>query len=331
MRTTLLLLVTLLSISHDRVFSQKFSSKFYTTPVLLNPANTGRFVADYRIGGVSRTESNGLATDLTYFFSFDSRILKSSLPEQDRLAVGVAALSESDRYFGLFNKSAILSLAYFKALDADGFQKLGIGFQTNFSSKTHQSSTYVFSEQVEEASATGFSGLFFGPQRVTVNYADFNAGVIYENLINDKHLVSLGVSFLHITRPHKIFDGGEFTLSPELCLQAGLETLLSEKNKLLTNFSININSDSHSISNLTFGCIYQMAIGQSPYRISSGSFYRKDQLYGSALAPCLGLKSGNMNIIMSYDISLLQKADVQRNAFELGMTYTGMSFTKKSK
>lgn len=176
------------------LFSQKFSSKFYTSPIIVNPANTGRFLGDYRVGGVSRTEKNALYQDITSSFSLDLRILKPALLEQDKLAVGIAALSETDRYFGLKNSYFLISLAYFKGLDEEDLQQLGIGFQTNVSTKRLEPPSLIFEDQLMRWASTGFAGAFSERKVMAVNYVDFNAGLSYQNIIN---YIEVGIYLLH--------------------------------------------------------------------------------------------------------------------------------------
>lgn len=325
-----MIIILLICFPKNNLFSQKFSSKFYTSPILINPANTGRFIGGYRVGGVSLNENNALSQDSKSFFSLDFSILQKALIEQDELAIGVAALSETDHYFGLKNNSLLLSLAYFKGLDEEGLQKLGVGFQTSFSTKKLEPPSLIFPDQIINWANSGFTGVGFGQRNaITVNYLDFNAGIIYQNLINYKYLLSIGMSVLHTTRPHIRFDGGEFTLSPEVCFQVGLETSLAERDKLLTNFTIDSYTDDKGIDNYSVGCIYQMNIGQSIYKISGGSFYRNDKIYGSVIAPCLGLKFNNFNLNISYNIDLSKNTTTQKKAFELGLIFIGKKSAKK--
>ncbi len=323
--TTLLVLIFGL---FQSVFSQKFSLKYYVAPVLLNPANTGRFLSDYRISGVSRSEANGLSTDMSYYFSLDTRVLKRALVEQDRLAFGVAALSESDRYFGIFNKSIYLSLAYFKGLDEEGLQQLGIGFQTSFTTKSHEPPTYVFPDQVEAASSSGFSGLSYSSIKTTVSYVDFNAGLTYQNRINYNDLFSIGISFLHITSPRKQLDGGKFIIQPEFGFQMGYDVSVGRNNRLTSNLNLNVNKD-RKLQNLEVGCIYQLPVGQSLYKLNGGLFYKHDHLYGDALVPTLGMKVTTMTIFLGYDVPLNNQSYSRRTAFDLGVLFTGMSVKKK--
>ncbi|MBR2647366.1 MAG: hypothetical protein IKD55_00875 [Sediminibacterium sp.] len=304
--------------------AQKFSSKFYTSPTLLNPANTGNFIADYRVGGVSRTEKNGLVNDISYFFSYDSKILKNIVQDKDRLAIGISALSESDRYFGLFDKSIFLSLAYFKGLNESGDEKIGIGFQVASTTKTKETPTYIFTNQVETAANYGFSGLNFFSPKVSVSYLDFNAGISYQKTIQSKHLISFGLSILHITKPQKKIDGGEFMIDSKVGLQNVNEFEISNRNKILTNFNLNSDLGKGNIRDLSFGCIYQVGVGQTFYKISGGTFIKYDKIFGTIFSPTIGLKLLKLNIQITYDIVSSKEIYNRRNAFEFGMFYTGM-------
>ena len=83
-------------LTHKHLVSQNFISKFYTSPLIINPANTGKFLGDYRIRGVYRNEKNAISQNSKASFFYDSRILPKALPKNDRLAVGGAMLSEKD-------------------------------------------------------------------------------------------------------------------------------------------------------------------------------------------------------------------------------------------
>lgn len=314
----------------NSAFPQKFSNQIYTSPILLNPANTGNFIADYRVGGISRTETSALGNDLSYVFSFDSRLFKNVIDDKDKLAIGISALSESDRYFGLFNKSAFLSIAYFKGLNENGDEKIGIGFQVASVTKTKESPNYIFTDQVENAASNGFIGLNFYSPRISVSYLDFNAGISYQKLIEAKHLISLGVSISHITRPQQKLDGGEFTINPLLGFQGVSEIQLVDKSKLLTNFNLKMGLDLKDLQTLSIGCLYQQDIGQTSYKISGGTFFRTDQVYGTIFSPTIGLKIKRLNLLMSYDLTLSKEVYKRKNAFEIGIFYTSM-FKNESK
>ena len=312
------------------LFSQKFSSKYYSSPLIVNPANTGRFIGgDYRISGISRAEKNVFYQDMSYAFSFDTRILKGSLPEEDKAAIALGALSETDRYLGIKNSNLLISAAYFKGLNGEGIEQLSIGFQANIATRKLETPSYIFADQLLRWESSGFTGVLSERQVIAVNYFDLNAGVYYQNHINHKYLLSLGVSILHANQPHQTFNGGEFSIKSQLCLQGGVEISLLERNKLQTNFTADGGATGKAIDNFSIGCIYQMAIGQTINKISIGSFFRNDNRYGTAISPFIGLKFNSTSINMAYDITVSEKTSLQKNAFELGMVYIGRMAVKK--
>lgn len=331
MKLKILIGILLVCLCRKELLSQKISSKYYSSPLIVNPANTGRFIGgDYRIAGVSRTEKNVLYQDITSSISFDTRILKSELAEQDRAAIGIAALSETDRYLGLKNNHLLISAAFFKGLDAEGLQQLSVGFQTNFSTRKLEPPTFIFADQLMRWESAGFAGIFSERQAITVNYVDINAGLSYQNLTSSKYLWSLGVCVLHANRPSAVFNGVIFTLPPQICLQAGIEVSLAERNKLLTNLTMDASTSNNGIDNLSIGCMYQMSIGQTINKFIWGSYFRTDKIYGPALSPSLGLKFNNTTLNVVYDISLSGKTSTQKNAFELGMVFIGRKSSKKA-
>lgn len=324
------ILIVLFVFASTNLFCQKFSSKYYYTPTLLNPAFTGRFLGDYRISGVSRSEKNFLSQDITSAFSLDLRMLKSVIDTKDKLAIGFSGLSQTDSYYGLKDSHFLLSLAYFKGLDEDGIQQLGIGFQANFSTKKLQPPVYIFPSQIIAWESTGFTGVGLSQRRaIIVNYTDFNAGLSYQNFINSKHLVSVGISLLHFTYPKKRFDGAEFSLPPEVGIQLGLESQLQNTNKLLANLTVNTNSETKKIDNFSLGFIYQISIGQSLYKLNAGCFYKNDKVYGRSISPNIGLKFNNINLNILYDSNLSRNSSLQKNVFEMGMVFTGIRKNKK--
>src|SRR5688572_11309689 len=128
MRKFLLAFTICLSIStygQDPHFSQFFSS-----PLTLNPALTGKFDGTLRVAGNYRNQwpaFNNVYTTST--LSVDFSILNNVLPETDTWGVGIMGLT--DKAGGNILKTTFvgISTAYHKALNEDGFSQIGIGFQ----------------------------------------------------------------------------------------------------------------------------------------------------------------------------------------------------------
>src|SRR5207247_7116463 len=102
----------------QELLAQNYYSQFYSSPLLFNPANTGRFNQAYRLGGSSRSEKNGYSQIFSQSsFFFDSKILKSLINENDRLAIGISAFHEQSISENLKNNFLSLSLAFQKGLN----------------------------------------------------------------------------------------------------------------------------------------------------------------------------------------------------------------------
>jgi Type IX secretion system membrane protein PorP/SprF len=305
-------------------YSQNFYSEYYTAPLLLNPANTGNFTGTYRAGGVHVKQPNALTQISNSAFFCDVKLPLASLPENDRLAIGLAAFSEKDVFNGVKNSYYLLSLAYHKALNGEGTQMLGAGFQAGFAHRKITPPQYVFPSQIINWLSYGFYGLDpLQRNAVDISYTDFNAGLTYQNQLNSKNQLNAGITLLHANQPQKDFAGGSFSLSTEIGLQAGLTTLLLNNNRLYSHFTFSGSTKQKQATNLSAGCIYQLSINQSKYSINAGGLYRKNKLHDAVLLPCLGLKYNGFNLLLLYSINVSGNTAAPRGGLEVGMVFTG--------
>lgn len=314
---------------HACAYSQHSFTQYYSSPLLINPANTGKSIEDYRAGGFFRSEKNSYEmVNTSASFFYDTRIMASRIPENDRLSFGIAALSEKNVFAGIKNNYFRLSLAYQKSLDESGLQYLSIGFQGGFSHKKIEPPVYVFEDQLIAWSSAGFKGLGPGQSNIIdINYADINAGINFQVLIGEKNLLSLGFSTSHINSPYVVFDGGAYSESPSLGFQAGLETMLPNSSKLYSSFLIS--KTKQEIDNLTLGSLYMMKLNSKNYHMGGGIIYRQDNVTGTVIAPCLSLKYNSFLLHLSYDIPASSSVTTPRSGLELGMIFSGKR--KKSK
>src|SRR5690606_11680183 len=111
-------------------------SQFFSSPMTLNPALTGKFDGTLRVAGNYRNQwpaFNNVYTTST--LSLDFAILKNKLPDYDTWGIGILALNDKAGGGILTNTYVGLSTSYHKALDEDGFQQIGIGFQGTYGQK----------------------------------------------------------------------------------------------------------------------------------------------------------------------------------------------------
>jgi hypothetical protein len=308
--------------------SQNFSSRFYSSPTTVNPANTGNFIGDFRFGFTARTIRNAFSVDVNTDFFADIKILNSLLSEHGFAAVGIGARKEAERFYGIERAYLPLSLAYSKHLDEEGLSRLSIGFQGSFSTIRIEPPRLIFEDQLIRWAHTGYAGDPFSSKIVTINYVDCNAGVNYQGFISEKHLFSAGITIFHANRPQKTLEGGSFSLSPEINFQSGIEIALPQKNKLLASIILNKNQEGLNIFSL--GSMYQLNLGTGVYNLRAGTFFQHDKLYGATVSPCLGLKFMNFNLNVLYDVAVSKKTSTGK-AFELSLLYKKKLIKKVTK
>ncbi len=296
-------------------------SQFYSSPLLINPANTGRFNNSYRIGGAFRREVNAqekIYTQSTIFF--DSKILNKIAPENDCFAIGVLGLSEISQTEGIKNTYLSISLAYQKALDDEGKQQLGIGFQTTFSRRQLKKPSLVFEDQLLSWINSGYTINIFQLNDVDFTYTDLSAGLIYQGRINSGNYFTAGVSMYHITKPNRVFQGGEFNLPRQVWSHLGWEKNFPDDKKLYAAFLISYTNK--SVNDLFGGLSCQLNLNRNN-QFLLGAWVRNTVIRGTSIIPTAGLSFGGFTLNTSYDINITTKNTNQKGAVEISLIYRG--------
>jgi len=312
----LLLLVALVN-AQDANFSQ-----FFASPLTLNPALTGKFDGEFRVAGNYRNQWPTINNAFTtYTASFDIGILKNRIPEYDQFGVGVMAFADKAASGILQNNYGAVSVSYHKALDEDGYNQLGLGFQGTYVNKRLD----VYNKDVkflDQLTANGFTGLtseVFDQRNLNITYYDVNAGLLYNGTTNGLNSFYFGASMYHINRPKETFQGGEYYLHPRLTLQAGGMLPQGEYNAL--HFSA-MHSRQAGATNTTLGGAYMLNVNadqDSPTNLFLGTWYR----FGDSFIPYVGLEFNSLQIGLTYDVntSSLKPGSNMRGGTEISLIY----------
>jgi type IX secretion system PorP/SprF family membrane protein len=296
-------------------------SQTYSSPLLLNPANTGLFEGQYRLGGQFRKEinTNNQLNSIKSLFT-DFKILKSLTAENDHFGMGFMALHENSLQGGIKTDQFSMSLGYQKGLDDEGNQQLSIGFQTSYINEVATPPNYIIETDLIKWVQAGFSSLnMSGGTLFQVQFFDLNVGLVYKGKINDDNLFSVGLSVAHANKPSKTFQGGEFNLSRQPFTNITWERSLPNNNKIYSGAYGGFTKG--TMEDGLLGCMYQMNIADSKNQFLFGSWFRKSKLKGSAIVPTLGLKFSKLNLTCSYDISISREVTSQRGAAEISLIY----------
>ncbi len=311
----ILLLVTFAANAQDPHFSQ-----FFASPLTLNPALTGKFDGTLRVAGNYRNQwpaFNNVYTTST--LSVDFPIFKKRLPDYDTWGIGILALTDKAGGGVLTNNYLGVSTSYHKALDEDGFQQLGIGFQGTYGQKRLNTDNLKFEDQLTPFGFTGVTQDVFNDQNVNINYLDINAGLLFTSSTNEDNNFYIGASMYHINRPKESFKGGTWNIAPRTTISAGGYFPVAENMTLHTSGIYQIQNKATEIN---FGGALAIAIdpeSENPSNFYIGSWYRVND----ALIPYLGLEFSGLRLGATYDVntSSLKAGSESRGGMEISLIY----------
>ena len=290
-------------------------TQYFASPITLNPAMTGYFKGDYRIGANFRQQWWAVGAPFTTnTISYDTKLMQTKVNEKDIFAVGVMALYDQSMSGGFKNINASATLAYHKALDVDGINSIAAGFQFTYASRALNFADLNFATQFN---GSGFdtnipSNETFGNSRR--NYLDINTGMLYTYKTENTEFY-LGASLYHLTGPNVSFlKNGEFGLPIRFTVHSGSRFKIGENGNEL--FISGLYMNQASATEKTIGIAYGHSLSEEA-TIYAGTWYRvKD-----AIMPYLGLNYNSLQVGLSYDIvnSSLKKASPKNGSFELSL------------
>lgn len=304
------------AVAQDPNFSQ-----FFASPITLNPALTGKFDGVYRFAANYRNQwptINNAYTTATA--SFDMGILKDRIPDYDQFGIGIMGFTDRAGEGGILTNNYMgLSLAYHKALDENGYNQIGAGFQGTYVNKRLNVAALKFQDQLTPLGFTGVTSEVFNNKQVNLSYVDVNAGFIYNGSSNGYNNYYVGASMYHINRPKESFQGGDFVLNPRVTIQAGGKIPVGTYNYLHIAANHSIQAKAH---NTMLGGAYSLNVNnddENPTNVYLGLWYR----FNDAAIPYMGLEFGDWQIGASYDVntSSLKPASNSRGGVEISLIY----------
>jgi len=310
----LLNLVSIAVVGQDPSFTQYFSS-----PLTLNPANSGNFNGPMRLATNYRNQWQGIGDPyVTGTISFESEILRDKMGKGNRLAVGVLGLFDRNIGGGFNSNYLSASVGYHLLLNGEETDKISIGFQTAYVNKKLDNTILSYANQFTSG---GFDLSLPSNEPNTsgiVNYLDFNTGVTYTHK-NDKGGFYLGAALFHILSPSESFYSSTSNRLPmRVNLHAGATINTGEYDRL--HFT-GLFMKQGGINQSTLGFLYEKNIPSdiNDMAITFGGFAR----FKDAVIPYIGTKYNDIQIGISYDVtnSSLNIGQTRNRSIELSLIY----------
>lgn len=305
------LFLSLLSFGQDIHFSQYFAS-----PTTLNPAMTGGFNGDFRVGANYRKQWFVTSAYSTFSAFGDMPLMKKKL-NGDQMGVGIYFYNDNAGQGTVTTNNVMASYAYHKVLDRFDKHRLSLGVAVGFLQKRIDINKLTFESQFN--GDDGFntdisSGEAF--DNTSVFNADINAGIVWNSRFSDHVNAYLGFTFSHISRPKENFlAGSDNRLSRKYTLHGSIDFTLGEYLHFIPGFMyLSQNTAQETMAGAAFG--YDISENQSFYL---GGWYRIQD----AFVAYLGYEVYNLRFGFSYDAttSSWKEANNGNGAVEVSLVY----------
>jgi type IX secretion system PorP/SprF family membrane protein len=330
MKKVLLSIVAIAGIALGSRAQDVHFTQYFTSPLTLNPAQTGLTQGDWRASANFRSQWYTVSKNpyVSGTIAFDIPTLRGKLPEGDALGIGVLGLYDKSGTGGLQNTTVGLSIAYHKAFGIDKQHTLSLGVQGYMVQKSIQFDKLIFGDQVNPNMPGGISGVSGEPfGNADLTYPDFNAGLMYSGRVAEKATLYGGFSYYHLSGPEeKFLNGGASSIKINSRYAAHLGGSFEMNENTVMYLSGMYQKQGPASELLLGGAVgFVMNPGHSEFTRNTifylGGWYR----YGDAIAPYVGFEWSKMKIGFSYDATLssAQNMTSGQGAYEISVIYNG--------
>lgn len=295
-------------------------SQFFSSPLTLNPALTGKFDGSLRVAGNYRNQWPALNNLYrTYSVSADFKILQNKISDADIWGVGILAMKDEAAGNILTNNYAGITTSYHRSLDEDGRQQLGLGFQLTYGQKKLDNTNLQYEDMLTPFGFTGVTSEVYQSSQLNLNYWDIAAGILYSGSTSERNSYYGGISIYHINRPQESFKGGNWFVAPRITVHGGGFFPVSD---LLTFHGSGIYQKQGGSDEILIGGAFAASF-EDKLSTESNVYVGTWLRWKDALIPYVGLEYGGLQLGFSYDINLssFKSASQNRGGMEISFIY----------
>ncbi len=304
-------------------------SQFYESSILRNPAMTGVFSSDYKVGVFYRNQWASISHPYqTMLATGEGRVSVSPMSE-DFFSFGVLAFTDKAGSIDYKINGIYPAINYNKSMNVEKNSYLSAGFTGGFIQYSFDPGKATFNNQ--------FQGGRFDPRlpsmenipNAQMSFWDLGAGVNYNSTTGPENNMSyvIGVSGYHFTQPKFSYyqvDG----VTQNIRLNANAAAGFNVTEAVLMQIHGNVALQGTYKEVMAGGLISwtQFITEQKTFVLTAGAFYRlKD-----AVVPVIKVKYNSMALGLSYDVntSNLKAASNMAGGLEITLFHTG-DFTNK--
>jgi type IX secretion system PorP/SprF family membrane protein len=305
-------------------------SQFFASPLTLNPALTGKFNGTLRVAGNYRNQWPQINNAfITSTISVDGNILTNKITNGDAWGIGLMTMSDRTANGILTSNYVAISTSYQKALDENGWNQIGIGFQGSYASKRLDGTKLNFEDQLDQQGGWSLpSAEVISGHEVNLSYFDLNTGILFNGSSDGNNNYYLGASAYHIVQPTETFTGQSvYTLHPRFTVHGGYSFPLSQSNNVNFIHLSGLYSRQANAVDAMLGGAWSYSLNAeeentTPVNLYLGVWGRFSNVT-DAVIPYLGLDYGSFTLGMTYDVNVssLKTASESQGGFEISLIY----------
>ncbi len=302
-------------------------SQFYETSILRNPALTGIFTGDYKVGVVYRNQWSSISKPFqTAVVNAETRIPVRG-EANDFVSVGLLAYYDKAGSVSLQTTSLYPAINYNKSLSKEQNTFLSVGFTGGFIQRSFDPSKATFDNQFQngEYDPANPTGEVLPDPSFT--QWDIGSGISLNGTTGQNNNVSyvVGVSGYHFSRPkYSFYSDRNINIGIRWNANAGVSVQASEV--LSYQLHANFMQQGTYTEIIGGGLLGWNKMPPSStailFSIYGGVFYR----IGDAIIPVVKVRYKDLSVGVSYDtnVSKLTNASNLRGGFELSLSKTGL-------
>ncbi len=304
-------------------------SQFYETSILRNPALTGVFASDYKVGVYYRNQWSTISHPfVTTLASGEGRVSVSSTSE-DFFSFGLLGYTDKAGSIDQRITGVYPAINYNKSMNVDKNSYLSVGFTGGHMQYSFDPSKATFNNQ--------FMGGKFDPTlpslenipNAKISFWDLGAGVNYNSSAGIDNNISyvIGVSGYHFTQPKFSYYQSE-----------DIKQNMRLNGNAAASFNVTEDVMMQLQGNVAFQGAYREIMGGGlvtwtrfisegkSFALTGGAFYRMRD----AVIPVVRVKYNSMSLGVSYDVntSTLKDASKMNGGVEITLFHQG-DFTNK--
>jgi type IX secretion system PorP/SprF family membrane protein len=310
-------------------------SQFYETAIMRNPALTGIFSGDYKVGVNYRSQWSDISVPFrTGLISAETKIAVNK-EVGDYVSFGVCATYDHAGSIDFNSMQVYPAINFNKALEDVHGSYLSFGFTGGYIQRSIDVSKMTFSSQYSGGSYNGNnqSGETIGTNKIQTY--DLGAGISLNSSLGQENNINyyLGAAAYHITKPSQTFDGAQnyIRLDTKWEGNAGFKWSVNPQYALTMHFNYSQQGAYQEIMAgglVSWRHLQQADMAPLNFTLYLGAFYRVND----AIIPTVKIDYNAYSVTFSYDVnnSTLKTASQGAGGFEMSLFARGIFKKEKS-